>query len=77
MDEFQDLSLAQYEVITGLTAGHRHCFAVGDDEQSIYSWAGADPRILERFGDDFEVADRSSSTGTGAAPGRSSRPPGG
>ncbi|MBA3319484.1 MAG: UvrD-helicase domain-containing protein [Gemmatimonadales bacterium] len=56
VDEFQDLSLAQYEVITGLTAGHRHCFAVGDDEQSIYSWAGADPRILERFGTDFEVA---------------------
>jgi DNA polymerase III epsilon subunit family exonuclease len=57
VDEFQDLSLAQYEVITGLTAGHRHCFAVGDDEQSIYSWAGADPRILERFRDDFAVAE--------------------
>ena len=57
VDEFQDLSLAQYEVITGLTAGHRHCFAVGDDEQSIYSWAGADPRILERFGTDFGVTE--------------------
>ncbi|MGH7579444.1 MAG: UvrD-helicase domain-containing protein, partial [Gemmatimonadales bacterium] len=57
VDEFQDLSLAQYEVITGLTAGHRHCFAVGDDEQSIYSWAGADPRILERFRDDFAVTE--------------------
>jgi DNA polymerase III epsilon subunit family exonuclease len=57
VDEFQDLSLAQYEVITGLTAGHRHCFAVGDDEQSIYSWAGADPRILERFRDDFGVTE--------------------
>ncbi len=56
VDEFQDLSLAQYEVIAGLAAGHRHCFAVGDDEQSIYSWAGADPRILERFRDDFAVA---------------------
>jgi DNA polymerase III epsilon subunit family exonuclease len=57
VDEFQDLSLAQYEVITGLTAGHRHCFAVGDEEQSIYSWAGADPRILERFGTEFEVTE--------------------
>jgi DNA polymerase III epsilon subunit family exonuclease len=57
VDEFQDLSLAQYEVITGLTSGHRHCFAVGDDEQSIYSWAGADPRILERFGTDFGVTE--------------------
>jgi len=55
VDEFQDLSLAQYEVITGLAKEHRHCFVVGDDEQSIYSWAGADPRILERFRDDFEV----------------------
>jgi DNA polymerase III epsilon subunit family exonuclease len=55
VDEFQDLSLAQYEVIAGLAKDHRHCFAVGDDEQSIYSWAGADPRILERFRDDFEV----------------------
>jgi DNA polymerase III epsilon subunit family exonuclease len=57
VDEFQDLSLAQYEVISGLTADHRHCFAVGDDEQSIYSWAGADPRILERFRDDFGVTE--------------------
>ena len=57
VDEFQDLSLAQYEVITGLSAGHRHCFAVGDDEQSIYCWAGADPRILERFGTDFGVTE--------------------
>ncbi|CAN5869347.1 hypothetical protein BH24GEM1_BH24GEM1_22850 [soil metagenome] len=57
VDEFQDLSLAQYEVVTGLATGHRQCFAVGDDEQSIYSWAGADPRILERFGTDFEVVE--------------------
>ncbi len=57
VDEFQDLSLAQYEVITGICATHRHCFAVGDDEQSIYSWAGADPRILERFRDDFAVSE--------------------
>jgi DNA polymerase III epsilon subunit family exonuclease len=55
VDEFQDLSLAQYEVISGLCLEHRCCFAVGDEEQSIYSWAGADPRILERFGDDFGV----------------------
>ena len=57
VDEFQDLSLAQYEVITGLARDHRHCFAVGDDEQSIYSWAGADPWILRRFRDDFAVGD--------------------
>jgi DNA polymerase III epsilon subunit family exonuclease len=57
VDEFQDLSIAQYEVVTGLTSRHRCCFAVGDDEQSIYSWAGADPRILQRFRDDYEVTE--------------------
>ncbi|HEX3275509.1 MAG TPA: UvrD-helicase domain-containing protein [Gemmatimonadales bacterium] len=56
VDEFQDLSLAQYEVVTELSARHRNCFAVGDDEQSIFSWTGADPAILGRFRDDFEVA---------------------
>ena len=55
VDEFQDLSLAQYEVVTGLAGTHRSCFAVGDDEQSIFSWTGADPAILQRFGDDFGV----------------------
>jgi ATP-dependent DNA helicase UvrD/PcrA len=56
-DEFQDLSLAQYEVIKYLASEHRNCFAVGDDEQSIYSWAGADAAILQRFQQDFEIAD--------------------
>ena len=55
VDEFQDLSLAQYEVVTELSARHRNCFAVGDDEQSIFSWTGADPAILERFRADFEI----------------------
>ncbi len=57
VDEFQDLSLAQYEVVTGLAAEHRHCFAVGDDEQSIFSWAGADAAILDRFRIDFEIGE--------------------
>ncbi|MBA2457707.1 MAG: ATP-dependent helicase, partial [Gemmatimonadales bacterium] len=55
VDEFQDLSLAQYEVVTGLVQGHGDCFAVGDDEQSIFSWAGADAAILDRFRVDFEI----------------------
>jgi DNA helicase-2/ATP-dependent DNA helicase PcrA len=56
VDEFQDLSLAQYRVITSIVNAHRNCFAVGDDEQSIFSWTGADPHILERFRSDFEIA---------------------
>jgi superfamily I DNA/RNA helicase/DNA polymerase III epsilon subunit-like protein len=55
VDEFQDLSLAQYEVVAHLTSAHGHCFAVGDDEQSIFSWTGADPRILERFRTDYGI----------------------
>ena len=55
VDEFQDLSLAQYEVVTSLTQDHRNCFAVGDDEQSIFSWTGADPAILQRFSTDFGI----------------------
>ncbi|HEU5042437.1 MAG TPA: UvrD-helicase domain-containing protein, partial [Gemmatimonadales bacterium] len=55
VDEFQDLSLAQYEVVTGLSRDHRNCFAVGDDEQSIFSWTGADPAILQRFSTDFGI----------------------
>lgn len=57
VDEFQDLSLAQYDVVAQLAAGHRNCFAVGDDEQSIFSWTGADPAILDRFRTDFDVAE--------------------
>ena len=55
VDEFQDLSLAQYEIVTLLAGQHRNCFAVGDDEQSIFSWTGADPVVLERFREDFDV----------------------
>ncbi len=54
VDEFQDLNLAQYGVVKLLSAGHGNLFVVGDDEQSIFSWTGADPAILRRFIEDFE-----------------------
>jgi len=57
VDEFQDLNLAQYGVVKLLVGGHRNLFAVGDDEQSIFSWTGADPGILGRFRDDFGVGE--------------------
>lgn len=53
VDEFQDLNLAQYGIVKQLAAEHRNLFAVGDDEQSIFSWTGADRRIFDRFQDDF------------------------
>jgi DNA polymerase III epsilon subunit family exonuclease len=57
VDEFQDLDLTQYTILKLLAEGHRSLFAVGDDEQSIFSWRGADPRVLARFADDFAVAE--------------------
>jgi superfamily I DNA/RNA helicase len=53
VDEFQDLNPVQYRVIHALARDHRHVFAVGDDEQSIYAWAGADPRAFTSFMNDF------------------------
>lgn len=55
VDEFQDLNRAQYEIVRRLAAPHHNVFAVGDDEQSIFSWTGADPRVLVRFREDFEI----------------------
>ncbi len=57
VDEFQDLNFAQYGILRSLVADHRNLFGVGDDEQSIFSWTGADPRIVQRFLDDFGVAE--------------------
>ncbi|HZI73694.1 MAG TPA: UvrD-helicase domain-containing protein, partial [Gemmatimonadales bacterium] len=53
VDEFQDLSPVQYGILRRLAEGHRNIFGVGDDEQSIFSWAGSDPHIIQRFSDDF------------------------
>ncbi len=56
VDEFQDLNPVQYRVMRALARDHHHVFAVGDDEQSIYSWAGADPAVFTRFVADFTPA---------------------
>jgi superfamily I DNA/RNA helicase/DNA polymerase III epsilon subunit-like protein len=55
VDEFQDLNPVQYRIVRALSRDHRHVFAVGDHEQSIYSWAGADPRVFHEFTNDFTV----------------------
>jgi superfamily I DNA/RNA helicase len=56
VDECQDLSARQYDIINALVAGHRNLFAVGDDEQSIFSWASADPQILRQLANDFSIS---------------------
>ena len=53
VDEFQDLNPLQYKVVHELAREHRHVFAVGDDEQSVYSWTGADRKVFGRFLNDF------------------------
>ncbi len=55
VDEFQDLNPRQYAVVKRLAESHRNLFAVGDDEQSVYSWTGADPEVLRQFANDFGI----------------------
>lgn len=55
VDEFQDVNAPQYEILKRLAQPHDNFFAVGDDEQSIFSWTGADPAVLERFRRDYGI----------------------
>src|SRR5229473_883904 len=55
VDEFQDVNAVQYDLLKSLAAPHDNFFAVGDDEQSIFTWTGADPFVLERFARDYGI----------------------
>ncbi|MEM2983380.1 MAG: UvrD-helicase domain-containing protein, partial [Candidatus Bathyarchaeia archaeon] len=56
IDEFQDTNYAQYEMVKMLCRSHRNIFVVGDDDQSIYSWRGANPVNIHYFERDFPEA---------------------
>ena len=56
VDEFQDTNLAQYELVRQLVSHHKNIFCVGDPDQSIYAWRGADWRNVQRFEQDFPDA---------------------
>ena len=56
IDEYQDTNKAQYELVKLLSGHHRNICVVGDDDQSIYRWRGADISNILNFEKDFPEA---------------------
>ena len=58
VDEFQDTNQVQYDLLKHLSSVHHCLFVVGDEDQSIYRWRGADYRNVLRFQSDYPKSEK-------------------
>lgn len=58
IDEFQDINRIQYDVIQMLALPENNLFVVGDDDQAIYGFRGADSELMFRFKEDYPQAEQ-------------------
>lgn len=56
VDEFQDIAFSQYRIVKLLSGSSQNLFIVGDDDQSIYGFRGAQPQVMQQFLEDFKTA---------------------